>query len=166
MATPEASSAIFGEITPDQLYQRLVVAQFSGTGVPAALSSPQVTDWTDSGDSDLIGTVGAAYVTFTGGDNAIGYLIFPNSTIAEQRVIENSAQARALGADISESNDLGYPAEVTVNGSDVICVLRLDYVLVAGSATVGDAGTDAAIADAVAMAKAGAEHIVNTSKSP
>ncbi len=164
-ATPEASSAAFGSITPVLLNQRLVVAQFAASGIPSALSNPQVTAWTDTSDTDLVGTVGAAYVTFTGGDGAIAYLIFPNSTIAEQRVIENAAQARAQGADIADRANLGYPAEVTVNGTDVICVLRVDFVLVAGSTTIVDGQTDTAVNEAIALAKAGAEHIVTIAKA-
>jgi hypothetical protein len=164
-ATPEAGSAVFGSVTPEELNQRLVVAQFEASGIPSALSNPQVTAWTDTSDSDLVGTVGAAYVTFTGGDNAIAYLIFPNSTIAEQRVIENAAQARAQSAAVTEREDLGYPAEVTVSDTDVICVLRVDYVLVAGSATIVDGQTDAAVNDAIALAKAGAAHLVTIAKA-
>lgn len=165
-STPEPAAAAFGSVTPVQLNQRLQVAQFSGSGLPAKLTNPQVTPWTGETDTDLVGTVGAAYVTFTGGDNHIAYLVFPDSTAAELRVIETSAQERASGADVTERTDLTYPAEVVINGADVLCVMQVDYVLVVANATLQNGQTDAAIQQAIALAQAGADHLVKIATAP
>jgi hypothetical protein len=159
-ATPEASTQVFGEITPDQLSQRLLVATFAGAGVPANLTNPQVAAWTDESDSDLIGTVSAATVSFTGGDNQIAFLVFPNATAAKQRLIETAAEERANGADFTERDDLDYPAVITVNGTDLLCVLQVDYVLVAANSTIQNGHADAALTEALTLALAGADHLV------
>jgi hypothetical protein len=159
-ATPEASTQAFGAVTPEQLSQRLLVAPFAGAGLPSTLTNPQVAAWTDTSDSDLIGTVSAATVSFTGGDNLIAYLLFPTSTAAKQRLIEKSAEQRTSGVTVTERDDLDFPAVITVNGTDVLCVLQVDYALVAANSTIANGNTDAAITEAISLALAGADHLV------
>jgi hypothetical protein len=159
-ATPEASTQVLGSVTPNQLSQLLLVTTFAGAGVPSNLTNPQVAAWTDMSDSDLIGTVGAATVSFTGGDNLIGFLVFPNAAAAKKRVIETSAMARAKGVSVTQRDDLNYPAVITVNGTVLLCVLQVDYVLVVANSTIQNGQADAALTEAITLALAGADHLV------
>src|SRR5262245_4103399 len=104
-ATPIAGSSFFTSITPRDLRDKLVASEFSGTGVPSYLQNPQVADWIDETDTDLIGTTGGATVSFTGGEGGIAYLIFPNVTAAQVRVIESAAAERAIGNNPTERTD-------------------------------------------------------------
>jgi hypothetical protein len=160
-ATPIASSSVLGALTPDQLRDLLVTSDFTGTGVPTYLQNPQVAAWIDETDTDLIGTAGAATVTFTGGEGGIAFLIFPNSTAAKIRVVESAAAERISGTDPDERTDLPYPALIMVDDTGVTCVLQVEYVVIAGYAPLRDGDVDATTEDAVALALAGAEHLVN-----
>jgi hypothetical protein len=164
-ATPVASDSAFGQITPEELNERLLAAEFSGAGVPSHLLNPQVAEWSDESDTDLVGTVGAATVTFTGGDNGIAYIIFPSSDHAERRVIDTTGLERARGVEVTERTDLAYPAVITNDGEEVVCVLQVDFALVAAHAVIENDDPDAAIAQAIALAEAGADHMVKLAKT-
>jgi hypothetical protein len=160
-ATPVAVSSPFGTVAPEQLRDLLVASEFTGTGVPSYLQNPQVAEWADARDTDLIGTSGAATVSFTGGEGGIAYLIFPNSTAAQVRLVESAAAERAAGNDPVERGDLAYPALILGDESGVSCVLQVDYVVIAGFAPIRDGDVDAATEDAIALALAGAEHVLS-----
>jgi hypothetical protein len=159
-ATPAASSSGVGSAVPADLYQQLLAAKFDGSGVPANLLNPQVTAWIDDSDTDLVGTVGAATVAFTGGDNMIAYIFFPTTDHAKRRMVDTVGLERSRGVEVIERDDLSYPAVITVNGEEALCVLRVDYVLVASNAVVKDGDVEAATQEAIALALAGAEHVV------
>jgi len=163
-ATPAAASSHLDAVTPGQLRDRLVVSEFTGTGVPSYLQNPQVAAWIDETDTDLIGTAGAATVSFTGGEGGIAYLIFPDETAAKIRVVESAAAERAAGNDPIERADLPYPALILGDDSGVACVLRVDYVVIAGYAPMRDGDVEATTQDAIALALAGAEHVLNVAE--
>jgi hypothetical protein len=159
-ATPEALTSVLGDVTPEALNQRMLAAKFNGTGVPTHLQNPQVAAWVDDSDTDLVGTVGAATISFTGGDNLIAYLVFPTADHAERRLVDTMALERARGIDVSEPSNLGYPTVITNDGYEVLCVLQIEYALVAANAVIVNGDTAAAVQQATALALAGADHLV------
>jgi hypothetical protein len=74
--------------------------------------------------------------------------------------VETAAAERAIGNDPVERADLAYPALILGDDTGVACVLRVDYVVIAGYSQISDGDVEAATKNAIALALAGADHVV------
>src|SRR3954451_6828898 len=122
---PDASSPL------DQL-NALLASPFPTESLPAGFSNPVISQWNDTSDRDLVGTIGGVRIVLNS-DEATGiyYLIYPTQTVAESYFQANLQSGGTTIPTIQATSDFGTRIQLNYDTGSV-CVEQLSNVVVIG----------------------------------
>jgi hypothetical protein len=155
---PVYATGPLSDVAPVALFAGLLATPVPDDLLPAGFAGSPLTRW-EEGDTDLIGTVGGAYVFFDGGETGIAFLVYPNEAAAQAKFDERVDDAVAEGLGVVGVEGISYPSRLMTFEDYGVCIVRVGYVLV-----IGSGGLDQGLA--IDLARAGVAHVEVLATAP
>ena len=156
-STPASGHAT--SYSPRDQLNALLATPFPAELLPAGMSNPEVSQWTDFSDRDLVGAIGGAKVVLNDGPTTgIYYVIYQSDEQAASYFQQNLSTATTAVPTIASTSEQQGTRVAISNANGDVCVEQFANVVV-----IGGVGSDQSVADkagtACALVDAGITHL-------